>query len=810
MDSSYNDERISAYLDGELSADEQDRFEERLAENAELRQLVEELRALRGSLDLLPHYRLDPDFAERVLQRAERQMLVSGSEGSGDGRSAPRGAAGDSKQTTPGPTAGDSNVRSYGPSEAVTDRDREQSHRQIDPLDESRRFRWRIVRPLLYAAATIAAAILIMVFKQPAGNELAQNRKAQEHARQGEGDGASTVRSSTSPTQPRGEQGKSDAQNIEAAAQVARRLGDSSKVGKPMPESQRKEEAAAATGVVVARDRSGATSIVANCVASSKAAEEEFLGLLAKNGIAIRDPSSDGKAVYSFYKQAVDRASQHGAAHDKESLLELYGLAADKTVPADGGEAEARRIGAAVVAKEHGDVEIVYVEGSPQQIDSLLHDLKANPVDYRSLTIAPAETARLTLSRQAANQLPAAAGFGGVQQGVAPSDKRLEETLDDRGATRRRGLDSNAAGGGSYGNSDSYRRAGPALSGPLAPSVGSLDDKKRDDTPPLAPKSVADSPGIESANSTKRVADEEAPNVPRELRSLAKPSAADKKPAALANSSAPQPTPPSVKVDAATPPSNGPQTLDATATPVDPAAKGRSANELSLGRKAVSEEKQANGRDGDLSAWADHAIDGERAAHSFAIRIYPVPIEAKQEQSNGSKQQEEKVEDRVFAGGTAAGTRAPAALAAPAGSAAQQPAAPPAERAPASRAISPPSNSGAESFAETPSPSKPNEAKPAAGRATGEGRSPGAEVGPKLNLASKDSGKTPAAMPLSPPLPSDRPALRSESRLTERSGAPAAVPQPTQAIFVFRISPPLAAASPPPVAGPPAAKKAKQ
>jgi anti-sigma factor RsiW len=74
MDNFYSDERISSYLDGELSADEQARFEERLAENAELRQLVEELRALRGSLNLLPRYQLEPDFAERVLRRAEQRM----------------------------------------------------------------------------------------------------------------------------------------------------------------------------------------------------------------------------------------------------------------------------------------------------------------------------------------------------------------------------------------------------------------------------------------------------------------------------------------------------------------------------------------------------------------------------------------------------------------------------------------------------------------------------------------------------------------------------------------------------------------
>ena len=85
MDNLHNDERISAYLDGELSADEQTRFEERLAESAELRQLVEELRALRGSLDLLPRHRLEADFADHVLRRAEREVLTAGDGASGSG-----------------------------------------------------------------------------------------------------------------------------------------------------------------------------------------------------------------------------------------------------------------------------------------------------------------------------------------------------------------------------------------------------------------------------------------------------------------------------------------------------------------------------------------------------------------------------------------------------------------------------------------------------------------------------------------------------------------------------------------------------
>src|SRR5215472_5460277 len=142
MDNFYSDARISSYLDGELSADEQARFEERLAENAELRQLVEELRALRGSLDLLPRYQLEPNFAERVLRRAEQQMLIGGEGGSGGGA-----LAGAGELTAPSQADRDQSTRLAPASQGV--------------LDESRHWRRRIVRPLIYAGAAIAAAILI-------------------------------------------------------------------------------------------------------------------------------------------------------------------------------------------------------------------------------------------------------------------------------------------------------------------------------------------------------------------------------------------------------------------------------------------------------------------------------------------------------------------------------------------------------------------------------------------------------------------------------------------------------------------------
>jgi hypothetical protein len=71
MDHSDNDFLLSAYLDGELSAAEQANVEQLLATSAEARQIVDELRALRTSLQELPRHKLGPEFVEQVLRRAE-------------------------------------------------------------------------------------------------------------------------------------------------------------------------------------------------------------------------------------------------------------------------------------------------------------------------------------------------------------------------------------------------------------------------------------------------------------------------------------------------------------------------------------------------------------------------------------------------------------------------------------------------------------------------------------------------------------------------------------------------------------------
>jgi hypothetical protein len=135
------DELLSAYLDGECTAAEQTQLEARVAANPELRQLVEELRGVRASLELLPQHRLEADFAQQVLRRAEREVLTGG---------APVRAAADapSKAT---PADAPPTIR------PLADVSRSPAGRT------SRAEQTRSARPFLWAMAALAAAVVILV-----------------------------------------------------------------------------------------------------------------------------------------------------------------------------------------------------------------------------------------------------------------------------------------------------------------------------------------------------------------------------------------------------------------------------------------------------------------------------------------------------------------------------------------------------------------------------------------------------------------------------------------------------------------------
>ena len=69
------DQRISAFIDGELRDDELARFEALLTADAEFRQLVDELRDVGKQLKRLPRQQLSEDLTHRILRQAERELL---------------------------------------------------------------------------------------------------------------------------------------------------------------------------------------------------------------------------------------------------------------------------------------------------------------------------------------------------------------------------------------------------------------------------------------------------------------------------------------------------------------------------------------------------------------------------------------------------------------------------------------------------------------------------------------------------------------------------------------------------------------
>jgi negative regulator of sigma E activity len=168
MDPLAQDERISAYLDGELAPDARAKFEAELAQNADLRQVVDELRGLGDGMQLLDRYRLDDDFASRVLRRAERAILTgdaapSGAAGAAVNGPAAHGPAANGPAAHPAAEAvpAMSSIASrggtvFGPngaSQAATS----------DSASESASRHWQSRRPWVWSALAVAVAMLLMV-----------------------------------------------------------------------------------------------------------------------------------------------------------------------------------------------------------------------------------------------------------------------------------------------------------------------------------------------------------------------------------------------------------------------------------------------------------------------------------------------------------------------------------------------------------------------------------------------------------------------------------------------------------------------
>jgi hypothetical protein len=132
------EELISAYVDGELTGDEQSLVERALRESPRCRQVHDEFVAMRGSLQSLPREELDPDFTRRVLEKIRRVPQK------------PPAAA-----NSNGQVQGSLSAALMGP---TSSREREAPVRRT----EERRPRWAI-HTLTWAVALVATLLLAVV-----------------------------------------------------------------------------------------------------------------------------------------------------------------------------------------------------------------------------------------------------------------------------------------------------------------------------------------------------------------------------------------------------------------------------------------------------------------------------------------------------------------------------------------------------------------------------------------------------------------------------------------------------------------------
>lgn len=210
------DEQLSAYIDKELSGEERARVEQRLATDAAARRLVDEMERLRQDLHALPQHRLDGDFSARLLAKlAEHDPPEDG-------------GASNSPDTSPGPAAKQSSTASP-------------FYRDAD--DRFRGFR----RGLAWAAAIVAASVLLMLFQGPQVHDAAtgpnvarrtESRSAEPDAPDVETpdlDAASPASSSRELPELRA--GDSELERAERAADVASASRENTRLDDPVSDT---------------------------------------------------------------------------------------------------------------------------------------------------------------------------------------------------------------------------------------------------------------------------------------------------------------------------------------------------------------------------------------------------------------------------------------------------------------------------------------------------------------------------------------------------------------------------------------------
>lgn len=389
-----DDELLSAYLDGELPAEERARVEQLLSGQPESRQLLEELRANKTSLERMPRMRLGHDFADQVLRQAEKEVLTKGRE------------------------------------TAEADKARGRWVERAEAVDAAGGLTWqRVRRPAIWAALALAAGLVIMFLDRdrlqprqvvvapgvaaPRGGEigapaavpaapvneaperLGEGEKAEDKAddqfgsklsvspRERARDGSAPTGAAAVPRRPRPmkpEQIERTAGLVGRAASAARR--DESTKGTPA------EPSAAAERETQLKSIAGDETLVVWCYMTPGAnADRSFRKLLAQQNIEWADETPvaqlDALGRGFAYRQSEldDRAKQPARDADGEYL----GLLRKRN------EGQRQQVyEAAEQAARNAHAELVLVEANKPQIEAVLEALDRDSDHIAAVKVEPA------------------------------------------------------------------------------------------------------------------------------------------------------------------------------------------------------------------------------------------------------------------------------------------------------------------------------------------------------------------------------------------------------------------------------------
>jgi hypothetical protein len=329
------DELVSAYLDGELTAAEQAQIEERMAVNPEFRHLVEELRGLRNSFDILPQHRLPSDFAERVLRRAEQEMLLGATDLPPSNPAPVSPLVKLAKvDETPSPDFDGEPVPITLPARPPVE---EQSHRRAG------------FRPFVWTMIAAAAALLILITnRQPDVRDvpIAKSPEAEQKARE-----TTEARGEADTIGQRSAKESENAPDESAAtASAGRSLSDTRRSGRDLTEAEesqtRLEKAPALQPALPAPDGGKAVSIDRGDRLKIEPAKEDSVEGLAVPPVPLNargapsDTALDADKVINRLEPAADGdvRSRSSASGDETRVRDFSGRAAElrRPAPADG------------------------------------------------------------------------------------------------------------------------------------------------------------------------------------------------------------------------------------------------------------------------------------------------------------------------------------------------------------------------------------------------------------------------------------------------------------------------------------------